>query len=72
MPKFSFIRAFANLRRVALELKRSNDLAEARLNLEHPDWRRRAHSAKLKSMSSASIERWNRQYLDRHPPAPEE
>lgn len=70
--KLNFWRAFANLRRIALELKRANDLTESRLSLEHPDWKKRARTAKLVVHSTASVENWNKRYAELHPQEPEE
>lgn len=65
------VRVLVYLRRVARELSRANDLAKARLDLEHPDWARRVRGpAKLRVAGVASVDAWNKRYEDLHPEPP--
>lgn len=72
------------LRRISRELRRANDLAEARLSLEHPQWYKSSPIVSLKSkvntlrptklsdLGTPSIEDWNRTFLENHPPQSEQ
>lgn len=72
---FSSLRALVYLRRIARELHRANDLAEARLAIEHPAHYksrvklRQKGPAKLGEISTAKIEEWNKNYSRLHPEA---
>lgn len=68
---FTSIRALVYLRQIARELKRANDLAEVRLALEYPAWGREhkvrtGRTARVASISVASVEDWNKRYRDQH------
>lgn len=65
------LKALVFLRAIARELKRSNDLAQLRLSIEHPsEYKAKVVNRKgLKrrgEISQASIENWNEKYRQTH------
>lgn len=70
------------LRRISRELRRANDLAEARLALEYPQWYKSSNLARtqarnptvlgrptrLSDLGTPTVDNWNKDYLERHPP----
>lgn len=70
------------LRRISRELHRANELAEARLALDHPAWYKQwvsagrkpvagmsstTRSPKMTQFDVPSVQEWNDEYLERHP-----
>jgi hypothetical protein len=70
---FTGLRALVYLRQIVAELKRANDLNEARLENEHPAWYKariigkRKGPTKIGEISTGQIERWNEEFSKRHP-----
>jgi hypothetical protein len=64
------------LKRIAAQLERANDLTEARLNLEHPEWSRikryekkfgqKPRSPKAVEFGTMNIEELNRRWDEAH------
>jgi hypothetical protein len=73
---FTYLRAVVYLKKIYSELKRSNDLSEARLRLEFPAWRKSDgeinKTPKLMHIDNPSIEDWNKHYDQLHPKVEEE
>lgn len=63
-------RALVYLKRIAYELHRANEISEARLTLDHPEWGRAGgklpKKPKLVSISRADVSDWNDKYRDSH------
>lgn len=68
------------LRRISRELHRANELAEARLALDHPTWYKQSKfhrderktssippAPKFRTFEVASVEDWNQKHRDDHP-----
>jgi hypothetical protein len=69
MKLFQSPRILVYLRQIARELKRSNDLAEAGLQLEDPKWRVKVgvERTKMVEVVTPSVEDWNKVYREKHP-----
>ena len=77
MSWFGIFRIPAQLRRIAKAIEKNNDLAEFRMDLEHPEWIRmrrrkekvgeRPRTPKVASFGTMDVEAINEQYREAHP-----
>ena len=64
---FTSLRVLGYMKRIAAELKRSNDIAEYRLRMDHPGYRKlelKVRTPKLAELEAPTVDEINKAYED--------